>query len=391
MSKTVAGFDKASALSLVRSIDKRAKHRTVSGTSSYHHYFSANDGLTIAVVPTEPRDALQSELALAHGLRHARDNPLTLMVPQGTSKSSLTRLPWLRKTVSVYEYGDDGVAEMTPWTRKKVINSFAKQPISQREYDLGLRTNGVDDLTDWATSREELSPAHRESYLAWHFMGRQVLQVQRARGRRVKIAAGIQYSKRKPEQSEGLSRPFDLPLTQSDLAEIKRAVAGGISDRILALDPPDPESRFQSVLRASPELIGLTDGVRREFPVFRPGHETAGRGFIDLLGVDLQGHVQIVETKLGSDAMLVLQGLDYWIWIHAHVDAIRRDVLNVPSNAPIELHFVVDVRKGRPHLSPYSPFHLQALSLDIPWHVTGIESWETKTRSAIRLPIGEVP
>ena len=49
----------------------------------------------------------------------------------------------------------------------------------------------------------------------------------------------------------------------------------------------------------------------REFPAWRPGSNRAA--YIDFLANDAHGRLHVVETKIGADAMLVLQGLDYWL------------------------------------------------------------------------------
>ena len=47
---------------------------------------------------------------------------------------------------------------------------------------------------------------------------------------------------------------------------------------------------------------------------------------IDFLGVDNSGHLHIVETKIGGDEMLVLQGLDYWIWAQRNLPQLIADL-----------------------------------------------------------------
>ncbi|MDZ7727117.1 MAG: hypothetical protein U5Q44_02375 [Dehalococcoidia bacterium] len=42
------------------------------------------------------------------------------------------------------------------------------------------------------------------------------------------------------------------------------------------------------------------------------------RGFVDFVGVDIDGGLHVVETKIGPDHMLGLQGIDYWAWVTAH-------------------------------------------------------------------------
>ena len=83
---------------------------------------------------------------------------------------------------------------------------------------------------------------------------------------------------------------------------------------------PIPESVFQAYLARHPHLLGLDRTVCREFPARRVG---GGLGYIDLLGPDGDGRVHLVETKRDTDVMLVLQGLDYWIWADAHAKRIR--------------------------------------------------------------------
>jgi hypothetical protein len=73
---------------------------------------------------------------------------------------------------------------------------------------------------------------------------------------------------------------------------------------------------LQARLAAHPDVLGLDpDRLWRELPCVRPRGQ---RAFIDLAGVDAAGRIHLVETKIGDDPMLVLQGLDYWIWADAH-------------------------------------------------------------------------
>ena len=97
-------------------------------------------------------------------------------------------------------------------------------------------------------------------------------------------------------------------------------VEAAIERRQAGADRQPSEHWLQAVLRDCPGLLGLQDRpVLRELPAFRPKAGVAlRRGFVDLVGVTQDGRIGVVETKLGSDPMLVLQGLDYWTWVTAH-------------------------------------------------------------------------
>ena len=92
--------------------------------------------------------------------------------------------------------------------------------------------------------------------------------------------------------------------------------------------------------------MGIEAPAIRELPAFRRTYSDKrrvaewGRGFIDLLGGDAQGAIRVVETKLGADDMLVLQGLDYYVWADRFRDELAGK-LGIDQRAPLTLHFVV--------------------------------------------------
>jgi hypothetical protein len=116
--------------------------------------------------------------------------------------------------------------------------------------------------------------------------------------------------------------------------------------------------------------LGLIQ-VDREYPAWRAD---GAPGYIDFLGMDERGQLHVVETKIGSDAMLVSQALDYATWVRAHASAIRRD-LRWPDGDDTVVHvdFVLAPKstdKGQePAMGPYTAGQLEALVPDVSWRV----------------------
>ena len=75
---------------------------------------------------------------------------------------------------------------------------------------------------------------------------------------------------------------------------------------------------MQATLISQPEALGLTQ-LWREFPAWRG---PSGRpGF---LGADGAGVLHVVETTIGPDPKVVLQALDYAVWVKANDAATAR-------------------------------------------------------------------
>lgn len=399
MKQPYTTFHETTSGSLARQIDPRATLDTAASLSDYYASYTSRDIAIVVVPPVEAMSGTKHNLstgkrnvhqALASVLHHKQkfgERPIALLLPKGYSEAAATRLPWLEFELELYEHSGETVKRVAKRTRGSVLASY-RDEFRHGEHELKFSSPRLQQLINWADG-QGLSDAHRISYLAWHYRGRQVLSI-RGTAKSVTIEAGIQHSTPKAEQTKGFSETYK-ELTTDDIAAIKKAVATGIADRVLGLDPPANEHWFQSVLRGEPELLELrSTPLLREFPVSRPSGEEMGEGYIDLLGVDLAGRIQIIETKLGSDNMLALQGLDYWIWVQAHADDLRRHVLELSPTSPIELHLVVDMRSGKPFVNGYCKSHLQLLSPDIPWRITGIEDWQNRP-TPVSCAIGELP
>lgn len=175
-------------------------------------------------------------------------------------------------------------------------------------------------------------------------------------------------------------RRVAAPLTDADFVQLQAQVEGGIAQAKAKKHGEFREHHLQEILRRDPQVLGLEPPVLREVPAWRPagGPGELGRGFIDLLGKDGLGDVVLVETKLAADDLLVLQGLDYWIWAsrsqnkewlfsRLHADGKR---------ARLRLLYAVGAPDGStPQLSKYAKVHLDALADEVDWRIALITDW----------------
>ena len=154
---------------------------------------------------------------------------------------------------------------------------------------------------------------------------------------------------------------------------IEEAANAAIEARLTGADGGHAEHFLQARLGDHPDLLGLVPAsVRREFPCVRPGGE---RAYIDLFGLDAAGSMHIVETKIGSDVMLVLQGLDYWAWAEGHRAELTTE-FGAALNAPIKLDFVVarPASGGLP-LGPYTAPQTEVLPWNLRWRFGVVDGW----------------
>ena len=329
-------------------------------------FTTGDDGTLVVVVPPDTSLDGVSE-ALAYGLAWQQDADLALIIPTGAEAPTLHRLSFIGTPVRVWTYGDDGKPrpQAIPTRDEAVRNAEARWLRGGDNHDLGDRSDWVAPLTTSADAHWALTPAHRTSYLAWHCAGRQVLRISRSRGG-VRIQAGVQYKAPPPDR-----RPIDEllsgPVTSEERAQIEAAVAVAVADRLGGLDAKHVEHQMQAALAAMRlESLGLVD-FAREYPAWRGDGLP---GFIDFLGIDDQGVVHVVETKIGSDPLLVLQALDYAIWVIAHEDAIRKERGRAWEGAKgVAIDFVLAPKGSHPALGPYTASQLEALAGDLSWVV----------------------
>lgn len=352
--------------------------------STQFGWFDDGDQLIVVGCPGESQRDL--DLGLGYGLAHACDRELVLVLPSGSEVATRRRLPWIDAAVTLYIHDSTAVSRVPPLARAEVLEDF-DDAIAATTHQLGDRGPWVERLTTWADTCPELVAAHRKSYLAWHCRGRMLLKVRRSRAG-VIVSAGVHHT-----AADVAPEPVALTgeLAPSQYHRLVAAASTGIADRVDGFDDANAEHLLQERLAGFRARLGLTETIR-EFPAIRPG---GGRGFIDLLGIGSDGTIHVVETKIGPDTMLALQGLDYWVWVNAHlpdlVDHLATDVgVTVPPAPRVALDFVVAAKDGT-YLSPYTAAQLEALDGTIPWEVHYLDGWDTDEPTVIRHGRRQVP
>jgi len=345
----------------------------------------------------------ETDLALAYGLHHAADDDLLVLVipkDETASRAIMVRAPFLHRALEIWTYdltslreGSESRPEEHPiWSPSEIFTKYRdpaswnygiqapSRPSDHREF-LGVRSAWVERLTAWAESDEDLDPGHTNKYLAWTCRGKRVLSIGKP-GRGLVVKAGIHYGgpDRSPHR-EDLSGPLSAAAAHQLVGRASLAAA----ELLDGFDGRYPESALQAAIaRKTPTELGITGGLSREHPAWRPyvrpiesRSNAKGRGSLDFLGVNITGGFEIVETKVGPDEMLVLQGLDYWIWVMANGKRLGPTFgISVRASAAT-INFVVSRRgSGRP-LSPYSKRQSAAISKKIGqrfWEATGWSS-----------------
>ncbi|RLV47716.1 hypothetical protein D9V37_16340 [Nocardioides mangrovicus] len=326
-----------------------------------------NERLVAVASPATPPTA--ADEILAYALAWQGDRDLHLVLPTPMIAQTLMRLPWIQTTVRVWETNGSGEPHPVPIpSRHQILDLMATYP-SRPTHPWRIRP----DEDSWLSGLElgGLDAQQRPSYLSWHHRGLQVLKVSRTR-HGLRVQAGVQYSM--PRAGfEVFDQTINGPLTQDQRREIedtiRTAKTHGSQTNTMG------EHRLQSTLRQQPEALGLVH-LEREYPGYRgPGWDPTGipgrTGYIDFLGVDRRGGLHVVETKIGHDACVVLQVLDYAIWVQANHTAIRDDIrtrlhlhVGPASTSLTPMHLALAGGKHSPAFNAYLAGQIEALSLD---------------------------
>ena len=272
------------------------------------------DEATLLVALAKTLKKGDADKALAYGLAHAGARDLWLVLPEESVGSTRERLAFIETKVRLFAVGEGGPAEVVPLAASEVLTRPGVD-LATGELVLGDRQRWVQVLIDWAESIPGLRAAHRGSYLAWHCDGRLVLKIRRTRGGLV-ASAGVHYGKPTGDQMPPVTVDLAGDATALDQHRLIAAASGAAAARLDGSDSGHGEHRLQSMLTARD--LGLVHMVR-ELAIRRPGRRPR---YVDFVGVDQRGDIHVVETKIGNAEMLVLQGLDYWIWAQTHLDIL---------------------------------------------------------------------
>ena len=361
-----------------------------SGYSKRFAFFADEARLAVVAGSQEADDV---ELALAYAVRHANGRALTLVLPHGLTNATTQRVPWLRAQFrpAIYTHRNGRDIQILPSLSQQdtvAALSQTRKGLSPTEelskatapVNLGKSTEGVWGLVEWATTCALLDPGHRSGERSWHFAGQRVLSITRTKGG-VSIVAGIHYGGTKKPKAFTLNDGHQLGLEA--LAKIQLTVNDAIKRRegpeMNAIHRSD-EHWLQAILRRVPQVVGVEQPALRELPAWRPHDSNGkwGRGYLDLLGLDGHGAIRIIETKLAtnSDDLLVLQGLDYFVWATAYIDVIRAR-LAASKSAELEIHYVLGAnpRDDSIKLSPCTPALAAALDDAVHWRFQVVHNW----------------
>ena len=334
--------------------------------------FFADDNQLVVVARADNK-LKDADLALAWGLAYRGDRHLSLILPAHLALPARIRLPWLLPPVRLFTYeGTAAVEEPLPLTQSESIASFTGRTwYVDSPAVLGDKAGWVQAVTDWTAIAPRFERVERPSYVSWHVAGRQVLKMIPT-SKRLTVIAGVDSTK-----GENWPTPVKAVLTEAARDDVVHAIiaaaANAAAARLDGDDSANREHQMQSAL--DPTDLKLAAGWKREFPAWRPGSNSAA--FIDFLAKDLSGRLHVVETKIGADAMLILQGLDYWLWCRANREHASA-ALGASLSRPPVIDFVVAPNKpGGEPISTYTAAQAEALHRDIDWRFTVVDDPDT--------------
>lgn len=344
--------------------------------SKHAHWFvTADDAVLIGVVSPAEKHTIADEV-LAYGLAWQHNRDLHMVLPPAMLGGTLTRLPWIETPIRVwgFEGGDP-----------RPVRTLARVDVFDRLHGLPPRISKTATLTpeqeSWVAGVDTtgLEP-HNRSYLSWHHHGLQVLKVSKRR-KGLRIQAGVQY-KGKSATAKPYDRTFVVAPTAGEIAEINAQIAEAV-EHGESKSSQMREHRMQATLKSQASDLGLTH-LLREYPAYRgldgSDSKRVGRpGYIDFLGIDADGRFHVVETKIGHDPRVVLQALDYAIWVRANEDEIRGRLRNSgldvaepksdPTGDRLQMHLVLGPDAKGIAFNPYLAPQLEALKGDCRIHV----------------------
>lgn len=360
------------------------------------------DGEQLVVVVGTGEKPRHIDAALAYGLTFHGDRDLHMVLPDETmtirgigtvpvARPTLHRVAHLASHVFVWTHAEvdelhwgkplrrAGPAVVPP--RYEVLRTGRMdEALKVGEHDLGDRADWILPLTALVEEVLGLDPAPRLSYLAWHADGRQLLKIKRS-GDGLEVTAGTDYSAHRTDKTMATVLTLTGPPSPDELTRIRAAIEASKAERDDGTDAANLEHLLQSRLATATgvEALGLVGQLERELPASRPSQR---RAYIDLVGVDARGDIHVIETKIGLDPMLVLQGLDYWVWATEHrtelIELLRSRGHTVRDEAVVRLDFVIGTKNDTDTADlRYVTPQLEALDGSISWRVGLVNGWAT--------------
>lgn len=367
----------------------------------------------VALVASE-REGKGVDLALAYGLSDRGDKRLVLVLPSGWEHPTLQRAAWLRprEQPEVFAHHDgqvlnreiptrDGARQKVEQDAPQVESPADDLRMASTPVHYGSRTELVDALVQELTEDRRLDPGHRKGERGWHYAGQRVLSIT-GTSDGLRVRAGI-HTKASDAASIQVTVGKGAGLTARQLEGIRGAIDSAIEQRGPGRRYPPDEHWLQATIRRDPSMVGIEHPGLREVPAWRPkggaGRQWT-RGFIDLLGLDGHGDIQIVETKLARnlDPLFVLQGLDYYAWAKAFEEPLRPK-LSAPKKARLRIRYVVGVDGAGQDgevVSRFAEAQARAIDASVPWRFMTVRGWGRPPGEASKVEStlygeGEVP
>lgn len=344
------------------------------------------DGDRLCVIAADPiMKPNVCDIGFSHALGHVGDRDLIVVLPAAGAEAVSQRLPFLEIPSSAWSLTARGVVRVAPKRPADVIAQF--RGMRGGSHDVNAATGLIAPVLDWLDSLAGLVEDDRQSYRTWHYKGRQVLTLRSVSQGEAELVVGVNYSDPKPGLEPVVLR-LASPITDGDLARVRAAIGRALRDRDSGADRANAEHLLQERLRTEWKSLGLRAAPLREVPVRRP----IGFGYIDLVGAGVDGRVHVIETKLGPYERLVIQGLDYWIWATANIEALA-DALELPGETSVDVDYVVAEKKqGQGVIGSYTAAQAEALMGAVRWRFTTIRNWTgTASPDVARLPLRTLP
>ena len=349
---------------------------------------SARGALIVAVGPEELVSSMDH--VLAYALAWQGHRTLSIICTESQAERVTERIPWIDRDISVFANLGDYPPKYVPIpSRDGTIETArsASRPVrSQGQHLLGIHEGAVASLVASLDDNLDLVKADRSSYRAWSCAGQRVLVMRRGTDT-ICVTAGVNYRSTVPpgeREARVLGVSSHTPLTGSDERDIKDRVEHAV-ERRLSDDGSYLEHRMQASLAKDGlhNTLGMVD-YEREYPAWR-GED--GSGFLDFLGIDGENNLHVIETKANpNDVVVVLQALDYGVWVMANQVEIRKhlDWESRDDDSRVVLDFVCAPRIKRDEsgrfaptgaaIGPYMASQLEALSPSFEWRVALVDN-----------------
>lgn len=364
-----ADFAAGTAAALAQQLGGELATFVAPGRLSTRFVFLADDDRLVVLCGDQERQR-DVDRALAFGLAWAGDRDLQLVLPHAAVGPSITRASFLRPHIRVFGHDGTTVDEIAPVTRGEVLSAI-DDDLELSAHDLGDRGSWVERLVEWCASHRDLRDARRPAYRAWHCDGRMVVRIRRTADG-LEVSCGVHATVPSERYVPLVTRTITADLDDTQFAELTAAAQRAVDDRLDGTDASHREHLLQARLGDDPNSLGL-DRVWREMPCVRPGGD---RNYIDLLGVDPAGRIHVVETKIGGDEMLVLQGLDYLLWTLAHRDALAAALEARADLEPVVDFVVAGTSSTANAIGPYTAAQAEALHGSIRWRFHIADGWQ---------------